>query len=102
MAEGIDLFFISGIMIVIGGVWVVIYNSDLLLGAIVALFGRIRGLPPVLKTAVSYPMQSRFRTGMILALFSLVIFSLVTMSFINKSIGSIFDDRDQLTGGFEA
>lgn len=101
MSEGIDLFFISGIMIVIGGVWVVIYNSDLLLGAIVALFGRIRGLPPVLKTAVSYPMQSRFRTGMILALFSLVIFSLVTMSFINKSIGSIFDDRDQLTGGFE-
>ncbi|MGB3633046.1 MAG: FtsX-like permease family protein, partial [Rubrobacteraceae bacterium] len=101
MSEGIDLFFISGIMIVIGGVWVVIYNSDLLLGVIVAIFGRIRGLPPVLKTAVSYPMQSRFRTGMILALFSLVIFSLVTMSFINKSIGSIFDDTDQLTGGFE-
>jgi putative ABC transport system permease protein len=101
MSEGIDLFFISGIMIVIGGVWVVIYNSDLLLGAVVKIFGRIRGLPPVLKTAVSYPMQSRFRTGMILALFSLVIFSLVTMSFINKSIASIFDDTDQLTGGFE-
>ena len=101
MSEGIDLFFISGIMIVIGGVWVVIYNSDLLLGVVVALFGRIRGLPPVLKTAVSYPMQSRFRTGMILALFSLVIFSLVTMSFINKSVASIFDDTDQLTGGFE-
>lgn len=101
MSEGIDLFFISGIMIVIGGIWVVIYNSDLLLGAVVALFGRIRGLPPVLKTAVSYPMQSRFRTGMILALFSLVIFSLVTMSFINKSVASIFDDTDQLTGGFE-
>ncbi|MGF1473355.1 MAG: ABC transporter permease [Rubrobacteraceae bacterium] len=101
MSEGIDLFFISGIMIVIGGVWVVIYNSDLLLGAVVALFGRVRGLPPVLKTAVSYPMQTRFRTGMILALFSLVIFSLVTMSFINKSVASIFDDTDQLTGGFE-
>ncbi|MGB3681090.1 MAG: FtsX-like permease family protein [Rubrobacteraceae bacterium] len=101
MAQGIDLFFISGIMIVIGGVWVVIYNSDLLLGAVVAIFGRIKGLPPVLKTAVSYPMQSRFRTGMILALFSLVIFSLVTMGFINKSISSIFDDTSRISGGFE-
>lgn len=101
MAQGIDLFFISGIMIVIGGVWVVIYNSDLLLGAVVAIFGRIKGLPPVLKTAVSYPMQNRFRTGMILALFSLVIFSLVTMGFINKSIASIFDDTNKISGGFE-
>ena len=101
MTQGIDLFFISGIMIVIGGVWVVIYNSDLLLGAVVAIFGRIKGLPPVLKTAVSYPMQSRFRTGMILALFSLVIFSLVTMGFINKSIASIFDDTNKISGGFE-
>ncbi len=101
MAQGIDLFFISGIMIVIGGVWVVIYNSDLLLRAVVAVFGRIKGLPPVLKTAVSYPMQSRFRTGMILALFSLVIFSLVTMGFINKSIASIFDDTGKISGGFE-
>ena len=101
LAQGIDLFFISGIMIVIGGVWVVIYNSDLLLGAVVVIFGRIKGLPPVLKTSVSYPMQSRFRTGMILALFSLVIFSLVTMGFINKSIASIFDDTNKISGGFE-
>ena len=101
MSEGLDLFFISGIMIVIGGVWVVIYNADLLLRAVVAVFGRIRGLPPVLRTAVSYPMQSRFRTGMILALFSLVIFSLVTMGFINKSIASIFEDTDRLSGDFE-
>ena len=101
MTQGIDLFFISGIMIVIGAVWVVIYNSDLLLRAIVAVFGRIRGLPPVLKTAVSYPMQNRFRTGMTLAMFSLVVFTIVTMSFITTSIGGIYDDTDRLSGGFD-
>src|SRR5215207_2587202 len=101
MSQGIDLFFISGIMIVIAAVWVVIYNSDLLLRAIVAVFGRIRGLPPVLKTAVSYPLQSRFRTGMTLAMFSLVVFTIVTMSFITASIGSIYDDTDRLSGGFD-
>ena len=101
MAEGIDLFFISGVMIVLAGVWVVIYNSDLLLAAIVALFGWLRGMPPVLRAAVSYPMQSRFRTGMTLAMFSLVVFTIVTMSFITAAFGSIFEDIDRLSGSFD-
>ena len=101
MTEGIDLFFISGVMIVLAGVWVIIYNSDLLLGTVVALFGWVRGMPPVLRAAVSYPMQSRFRTGMTLAMFSLVVFTIVTMSFITAAFGSIFDDTDRLSGGFD-
>ncbi|HEV2093821.1 MAG TPA: FtsX-like permease family protein, partial [Rubrobacter sp.] len=101
MTEGIDLFFISGVMIVLAGVWIVIHNSDLLLGAIVAAFGWIRGMPPVLRAAVSYPMQSRFRTGMTLAMFSLVVFTIVTMSFITAAFGSIFSDTDRLSGGFD-
>ena len=101
MAEGIDLFFISGVMIVLAGVWIIIYNSDLLLGAVVAIFGWLRGMPPVLRTAVSYPMQNRFRTGMTLAMFSLVVFTIVTMSFITAAIGSIFEDTDRLSGGFD-
>jgi putative ABC transport system permease protein len=101
MTEGIDLFFISGIMIVLAGVWIIIYNSDLLLGAVVVLFGWLRGMPPVLRAAVSYPMQSRFRTGMTLAMFSLVVFTIVTMSFITAAFGSIFEDTDRLSGGFD-
>ena len=101
MTEGIDLFFISGVMIVLAGVWVIIYNSDLLLGTVVALFGWLRGMPPVLRAAVSYPMQSRFRTGMTLAMFFLVVFTIVTMSFITAAFGSIFDDTDRLSGGFD-
>src|SRR5918995_118527 len=101
MKEGIDLFFISGVMIVLAGVWVIIYNSDLLLGTVVALFGWLRGMPPVLRAAVSYPMQARFRTGMTLAMFSLVVFTIVTMSFITAAFGSIFQDTDRLSGGFD-
>ncbi len=101
MTEGIDLFFISGVMVVLAGVWIIIYNSDLLLGTVVVLFGWLRGMPPVLRAAVSYPMQSRFRTGMTLAMFSLVVFTIVTMSFINAAFSSIFDDTDRLSGGFD-
>lgn len=101
MTEGIDLFFISGVMIVLAGVWVLIYNSDLILGGVVAAFGWMRGMPPVLRAAVAYPLQARFRTGMILAMFSLVVFTIVTMSFITAAFGSIFDETDRVSGGFD-
>ncbi|MEE8442180.1 MAG: FtsX-like permease family protein [Dehalococcoidia bacterium] len=100
MQAGIEMFFLSGVMLVIGAVWAVMYNSDLLLAATVRIFGRIRGLAPVLKTAVSYPMQNRLRTGMTLAMFSLVVFTLVVMAFILHSMGAVFEDTDRLSGGF--
>jgi len=101
MEQGIEMFFMSGIMLVIGAVWAIIYNSDLLLAATVRLFGRIRGLAPVLKTAVSYPMQNRFRTGITLAMFSLVVFTLVVMAFIINSMAAVFEDTETLSGGFQ-
>ena len=76
MSAGIEMFFLSGIMLVIAAVWVVVFNSDLLVRVTVAVLGRFRSLPPILKTAVAYPMQNRFRTGMTLAMFSLVVFTL--------------------------
>jgi len=100
MVQGMEMFFLSGIMMVIGAVWVAIYNSDLLLKATVLLFGRIRGLAPVLKIAFSYPMQNRFRTGMALAMFSLVVFTIVVMSFMNHSFAKMFEDTEQMTGGY--
>jgi putative ABC transport system permease protein len=101
MRQGIEMFFLSGIMLVVGGVWVVIYNSDLLLTGTVRLFGRLRGLAPVLKTAVSYPLQNRFRTGLTLAMFSLVVFTLIVMAFIIHSIGVGLEDTERLSGGYD-
>ena len=100
MQQGIEMFFLSGIMLVVGGVWTVMYNSDLLLAATVRVFGRIRGLPPILRTAIAYPMQSRLRTGMTLAMFSLVVFTLVVMAFIINSMAGVWDDTERLSGGF--
>jgi len=101
MQQGIEMFFLSGIMLVVGAVWAVIYNSDILLGAVVRFFGRIRGLSPVLKTATSYPMQNRFRTGITLTMFSLVVFTLVVMAFIINSMSIMFEDTETLSGGYD-
>jgi putative ABC transport system permease protein len=85
----------------VAGVWLVIFNADLLLRIVVAAFGRIRGLPPVLKTAVKYPTQSLFRTGMTLAMFMLVVFTLTAMNFIQAAMSAAFGDAQKLSGGFE-
>jgi putative ABC transport system permease protein len=101
MARGPEMFFVSGIALVVAGVWLVIFNADVILWVVVALFGRIKGLPPVLKTAVKYPTQSLFRTGMTLAMFMLVVFTLTAMNFIQAAMGAAFGDTQELSGGYE-
>ena len=66
MARGPEVFFLSGIALVVAGVWLVIFNADLILRVVVALFGRIKGLLSVLKTAVKYTTLSLFRYGLTL------------------------------------
>ncbi len=87
MTRGMEMFFLAGIMLVLGATFLAIYNMDLILKAVAFVFGRVRGLPAVLKTAISYPMANRFRTGAALAMFCLVVFTLVVMSIINSSDG---------------
>jgi putative ABC transport system permease protein len=101
MARGPEMFFVSGLALVVAGVWLVIFNADVILRVVVALFGRIKGLPPVLKTAVKYPTQSLFRTGMTLAMFMLVVFTLTAMNFIQAAMGAAFGDTQALSGGYE-
>jgi putative ABC transport system permease protein len=101
MARGPEMFFVSGIALVVAGVWLVIFNADVILRVVVALFGRIKGLTPVLKTAVKYPTQSLFRTGMTLAMFMLVVFTLTAMNFIQAAMGAAFGNTQELSGGYE-
>lgn len=101
MARGPEMFFVSGIAMVVAGVWLVVFNADVILWLVVAMFGRIKGLPPVLKTAVKYPTQSLFRTGMTLAMFIMVVFTLTAMNFIQAAMSAAFEDTQKLSGGYK-
>ncbi|MHB0977468.1 MAG: FtsX-like permease family protein [Candidatus Aquicultorales bacterium] len=100
MQAGIEMFFTSGVSIVTGAVWAVMYNSDILLALVVAVFGRLKGLPPLLKIAVNYPMRNRFRTGMALAMFALIVFTMTFMGTIILGVTSMFEDFGKLAGGY--
>jgi putative ABC transport system permease protein len=97
-----SLWIVGGLLIVLGAVWTVIYNADVLLGAITAVVGRVRSLSAVLRISMAYPLRNRLRTGMTLAMFTLVVFTLVVgittpNSFIaaqnTTSFGGGFDVR---------
>ncbi|HEY7148248.1 MAG TPA: FtsX-like permease family protein [Gaiellaceae bacterium] len=92
---------VAGLMTVIGAVWVLVYNADLLLRAIsfaLSPFGRVA---PVAKMAITYPLRARFRTGATLAMFTLVVFTLVTGTASSGSFEKAFGTVDEFGGGFQ-
>ncbi|MCH8987345.1 MAG: FtsX-like permease family protein [Chloroflexi bacterium] len=98
---GIEMFFISGIAMVAAAVWTVMYNADLLLRLLTFVtspFGRLR---PVLVTAVAYPMAAKFRTGLTLAMFALVIFTLIVMSILTEAFSAAVGDAERVAGGWD-
>ena len=87
---------------VAAAVWTVMYNADLLVKALSVSTARIGRLRPVIVTAVAYPMSSKFRTGLTLAMFSLVVFTLVVMSVLTAGFSaSITDDLDTVLGEWD-
>ena len=96
-----EMMFVSGIFMVAAAVWTVMYNADLLLRAVTHLTGRVGKLRPVLVTAVAYPMSAKFRTGLTLAMFALVVFTLMVMSILGESFSSSIEDSEIVTGGWD-
>ncbi len=82
---GLEMFFLAGIFLVVGATVIVMQNSDLLLKAISALGGLFRSKLPAVRTGVAYPGAARGRTGLTIAMFSLIIFSLVMMASLQET-----------------
>lgn len=98
---GAEMLFISGILMVTGAVLVVMYNTDVLLRLVLLLLGRWPRFTPVLRMAVAYPLSNRFRTGMTIAIFAVVMFSVIFMATLFKVNDIVLTDTEQFTGGFD-
>src|SRR5438445_2846841 len=96
----ITLFIAAGLMLVLGGLLVVLFNSDSIL-AIATRLVRRRTWRPVVRTAIAYPMNKKFRTGATLASIALVMFTIATMSGIQAEVSSsIAKTSIRESGGF--
>ena len=97
---GFEMFFVSGLSMVTFSTLIIMWNADMAVG-IISAFGRTfsRWLPAV-KTAIAYPLASKGRTGLTIAMFSMVIFSLVTLTTINANFVELFS-TDQADAGWD-
>ncbi|MGH2609585.1 MAG: ABC transporter permease, partial [Tepidiformaceae bacterium] len=95
-----EMFFLSGLIMVTAGTFIVVYNADILLPAIGALGSRFGRIVPAIKTAVAYPLTSRFRTGMTVMMIGLIMFSLIMFQTINSNFSRVFLN-DDARGGWD-
>src|SRR5947208_14993165 len=97
----ITLFIAAGLMLVLGGLLVVLFNSDSILAVATRLVRR-RTWRPVVRTAIAYPMNKKFRTGATLASIALVMFTIATMSGIQAMVSSSISMTSyRESGGFD-
>ena len=101
MAMDFSTWIVSGLMTVIGAVWVMVYNADVLLRGVSFVLSPFGKVVPVTRMAITYPLRARFRTGATLAMFTLVVFTLVTGTAAPSSFDSAINDVDQFGGGFQ-
>ncbi|HKS91597.1 MAG TPA: FtsX-like permease family protein [Tepidiformaceae bacterium] len=98
MKGGVEMFFLSGLTMVVAGTFIVVYNADIILpviGRFGARFGRIF---PAVKTAIAYPLTSRFRTGLTIGMIGLIMFVLSMEAALNTNISKSFATKDALGG----
>jgi putative ABC transport system permease protein len=98
LSVGIDTFFVSGVLMVAAATLIVIYNAELLLGVmriVGVLFARA---VPAVRTSIAYPLANKFRTGMTIAMMSLVVFALVMISTMNLNFRRLFLSPDSRGG----
>ena len=100
LAMDFSTWIVAGLMIIVGSILILVYNAAALLGLVMKTFGRIRALTPVLRMSMAYPLAARFRTGTTLAMFTLVVFTLVTGVVSNGSFVHAIGVEDY-GGGFQ-
>ena len=92
-------FIMSGILIVLSLVLLIMYNSRPIIMLIVNTLGVAKKLRPTVMTAVSYPLTKKFRTGMSVAMFALVVYMIVMLSVFSNIFVMDLDEETLKQGG---
>ena len=92
---------IKGPALILGGILVIMFSADILLQTVSRVLGGIGALTPVLKTAIAYPLTSRFRTGVAMVMFAMIITTVVLMAVVIQATESVITPDAKSSAGFE-
>src|SRR5712692_3367684 len=90
---GIEIFFLAGLMMVLGTAWVLLTNAELLVYPLLALCARLPGWYILTRLASAYPLNRRFRTGISVVMF--------VMAVITNAMQDTYTNIDTQTGGYD-
>jgi len=99
---GIEMFILSGLFLVTAGVMIVMLNGSIITNVFEKIVGSGKGSKAVVMSGISHPLKERFRTGMTMFIFALIIFAIIVMSMIvgifNTNLDSMIEEQ---SGGYE-
>ncbi len=98
---GIEVFFIAGMMMILGAVWIVVINAELIVQPLLALCAHIPSIYAMTRLASAYPLHRRLRTGLSVIMFSLVVFAMTVMAIITNAMQNSYVDINTQTGGYD-
>ncbi|HYU18096.1 MAG TPA: FtsX-like permease family protein [Chloroflexota bacterium] len=101
LPRSMDLFFLAGLSVVLGTIWLIVFNLDLLSHVLTWLAERRRGAALVARTALAYLARRRSSTGLAIGMFALVIFSMVVASVLLTGTHRAYSDPEAMRGGFD-
>ena len=93
----IAVFFIQGLILNVFAVVLVTFNQQAVGAVIRAIGGGTRNMS--LRLGLAYPLAKRFRTGLLLAMYAIVVFLLVLLTTISAFFGSQINDQIRKVGG---
>ncbi|HET6318168.1 MAG TPA: FtsX-like permease family protein [Chloroflexota bacterium] len=89
----VEMSFLGGVSMLLGAVWVIAYNVGLLRGRRTSL--------PLWRLSTAYVAANRFRTGLTLAMFALVVLSLTLSAVMLTATRDAYADPEAATGGWD-
>lgn len=101
LPRSVDLFFVAGLSLVLGAVMVLACNLQVAAGAIRRLGAWRPGGALLPRLALTFPTQHPRRTGLTVAMFGLVVFSMVVASVLLTATHRAYADPAVLAGGYD-
>jgi putative ABC transport system permease protein len=94
-------FVLAPTFLILGMILLIMFNADALAWLATRIFGGIGWLAPVLRTAIAYPLSTRFRTGLVMVMFAMIVCTVTVMAVVIQATQSLIVLDEKASAGFQ-
>lgn len=94
-------FVLSSPIILAGAILVIMGSADFLARGALRLGSLMGAVAPAMRIAIAYPLSQRFRTGVAMMLFAMVILTVVIMTYVIRATEILANPSPEGTAGFD-